>query len=124
MLGSQIDVATTITCCNWAVQLEGVMTTITINGSVTLDESFGLQNTGVAVGSEDNNDSDVLLTTLQSGAATFYHRLFDSAPGGLHLSQTFATDNGVAESASNFITVSGGTVGSIGFVKDDGTNTI
>jgi hypothetical protein len=94
-------------------------TTITINGSVTLDESLGLQDSNAPA--PDNNDSDVLLTTLQSGASTFYHRLFDSAPGGLHLSQTFATDNGVAESASNFIQVSGGTVTNLGFVKDDGS---
>src|SRR5262249_52794559 len=38
-----------------------------------------------------------------------------------NLSTTFATNNGVAESASNFITVSGGIVTSVGFVKDDGT---
>src|SRR5262245_7736897 len=31
-------------------------TTITINGTVTLDESPGLQNTGIPVGAEDNND--------------------------------------------------------------------
>src|SRR5262249_4193339 len=94
--------------------------TITINGSVTLDESPGLQNTGSPAGAEDNNDSDVALATLQSGAATFYNRLFNSAAsGGLGLSTTFATTNGVAQSASNFITVTGGgTVTSLGFVKD------
>src|SRR5215469_447050 len=98
------------------------MATITITGSVTLDESLGLQNTGTAVTGEDNNDSDVSLATLQSGSTTFYNRLFNSvATGGLGLSTTFATNNGVAESASNFITVSGGTVASLGFVKDDGS---
>src|SRR5262245_50843164 len=96
-------------------------TTITINGSVTLDESLGLQNTGVPVGSEDNNDSDVSLATLQSTVAAFSNRLFNSvATGGLALSTTFATNNGVAESASNFITVSGGSVASLGFVDGNG----
>src|SRR5262249_7547586 len=85
------------------------------------DESSGLQNTNVAVGSEDNNDSDVSLGTLQSTVAAFYNRLFSNAPGGLGLSTTFATNNGVAESASNFITVSGGTVASLGFVQDNGS---
>src|SRR5262249_36807746 len=95
-------------------------TTITIHGSVTLDESLGLQNTNIPVpGVEDNNDSDVSLSTLQSTAAAFSSRLFNSvASGGLGLSSTFATNNGVAESASNFITVSGGTVASLSF--DDG----
>src|SRR5262245_9718757 len=100
-------------------------TTITINGAVTLDESPLFQNSGVAAGSEDNNDSDVPLTTLQNSAdpdaAAFYHRLFDSvANGGLGLSTTFATNNGVAQSASNCIEVSGGTVASLGFVDGAG----
>src|SRR5262249_48606622 len=97
-------------------------TTITIHGSVTLDESLGLQNTNIPVpGVEDNNDSDVSLSTLQSTAAAFSSRLFNSvASGGLGLSSTFATNNGVAESASNFITVSGGTVASLGFVDGNG----
>jgi len=97
-------------------------TTITINGSVTLDESSGLQNSGIPnpVSGEDNNDSDVSLATLQSGASTFYNRLFNSAPGGLGLSTTFASSNGVAESASNFIQVSGGTVVALGFVDGNG----
>ena len=98
------------------------MTTITITGSVTLDESLALQNSGIGVTGEDNNDSDVSLATLQSGSTTFYNRLFNNvATGGLGLNTTFATNNGVAESASNFITVSGGTVASLGFVKDDGS---
>ena len=96
-------------------------TTITITGSVTLDESLGLQNTGIPVGAEDNNDSDVSLGTLQSTVAAFSNRLFNSVgTGGLGLSSTFATNNGVAESASNFITVSGGTVASLGFVDGNG----
>jgi hypothetical protein len=94
------------------------MATITINGSVTLDESLGLQNSGIPAGAEDNNDSDVSLATLQTTASTFYNRLFGA--GGLGLSTTFATQSGVAESASNFITVSGGTVASLGFVDGNG----
>src|SRR5262249_61189753 len=81
----------------------------------------GLQNSG-SPAPEDANDSDVSLATLQSGAPAFSNRLFNSvATGGLGLSTTFATNNGVAQSASNFITVSGGTVTSLGFVQDDGT---
>src|SRR5258705_8409076 len=96
-------------------------TTITINGSVTLDESSGLQNSGIAVSGEDNNDSDVLLGTLQSGASGFYNRLFDSTgTGGLGLNTTFATQNGVAKSADNFITVSGGTITSLRFGHGNG----
>src|SRR5262245_31414506 len=90
-------------------------TTININGSVTLDESLGFQNIG-SPASEDANDSDVTLATLQSGASTFSNRLFNtSANGGLGLSTAFATANGAAQSGSNFITVSGGTVTSLGF---------
>src|SRR5262245_12863648 len=96
-------------------------TTITINGSVTLDESLGLQNSGIPQSGEDNNDSDVSIATLQTGSTTFYNRLFNSAAaGGLGLSTTFATNNGVAESASNLIQVSGGTVASLGFVDGNG----
>src|SRR6516225_8050521 len=95
-------------------------TTITITGSLTLDESLGLQNIG-SPAPEDANDSDVSLTTLQSGASAFSNRLFNSvASGGLGLSTTFASNNGVAESASNLITVSGGTVASLGFVDGNG----
>src|SRR5262245_45769951 len=97
------------------------MATITINGSMTLDESFGLQNSGIPQSGEDNNDSDVSLGTLQSTVTAFSNRLFNSvATGGLGLSQTFPTNNGVAESASNFITVSGGTVATLGFVDGNG----
>src|SRR5262245_55483201 len=90
-------------------------TTITITGPVTLDESPRLQNTGTPVGAEDNNDNDVSLATLQSGAPTFFSRL-----GALGFSTTFATANGVAQSASNFITVLGGTVSNLGFVDGNG----
>src|SRR5262245_8254171 len=96
------------------------MATITINGSMTLDESFGLQNSGIPQSGEDNNDSDVSLATLQSGASAFYNRLF--GPGGLGLSTTFADSNGVAKSADDLITVSGGTVSSLGFVDGGAPN--
>jgi hypothetical protein len=89
------------------------MTTITINGTVTFDESSSLQNTGTSVPGEDNNDQDVLLTVLQSGVSAFYSRLFDAT----ELSTTF---RGVGESVDDFITVSGsGAITSLGFV--DGT---
>jgi hypothetical protein len=93
--------------------------TITINGTVTYDESVGLQTGGVAVGSEDNNDNDFLLSTLQSGASTFYNRLFGG--GGLGLSTTLATSIGIAKSADNYITLSGtGTINTLGFVDSSG----
>ena len=41
---------------------------------VVLDESQGLQNTGVPSGSEDNNDNDIVYTDLPAAFAT---RLFD-----------------------------------------------
>ena len=96
------------------------MLTVTINGSVTLDESSGLQTSGVAVTGEDNNDNDVALSVLQSQAASFYNRLFGIAPD-LALSSTFASQNGVAKSADNFISVSlGGSVVSLGFATAGG----
>ena len=97
-------------------------TTLTVNGSVTLDESAGLQNSGTAAGSEDNNDNDVSLATLQANALAFYNRLFNTvANGGLNLATTFPTANGVAQSASNFVTVSsGGSVVDLGFVNGSG----
>src|SRR4051794_29904275 len=71
--------------------LEGrrLLAAAVINGTVTLDESAGLQTSGVAVTGEDNNDSDVALSALQSQASTFYNRLFGA--GGFALSTTFAT---------------------------------
>lgn len=93
---------------------------IAINGSVTLDESGALQDSGVAAPPEDNNDSDVTLATLQSAVGSFYTRLFDA--GELALSSTFATANGVARSATNYIALSGtGTITSLGFVTSTGT---
>ena len=91
---------------------------ITINGEVTLDESSGLQ-VGVATATEDNNDSDVLLSALPT---TFSNRLFlSSGSGGLGLSNVFATADGVAKSADNYITVSGtGTVVSLDFTTSAG----
>src|SRR5262249_41370634 len=97
-----------------------VPATININGSVTLDESLGLQNIG-SPAPGGANDNDVSIATLQTGASAFYNRLFNSvATGGLALSLTFPTANGVAESAANLITVSGGTVSGLGFVDGNG----
>jgi hypothetical protein len=76
------------------------MTTITFNGTVTFDESSSLQNTGISVSCEDDNDQDVLLSVLQSGASAYYSRLFDATE--LNLSTTF---RGVGESVDDFITV-------------------
>src|SRR5687768_11656917 len=96
------------------------MMSVAIDGSVTLDESAGLQTGGIVVGGEDNNDSDVALSALQSQASSFYNRLFGS--GGLALSSTFATQIGVGKSADNYITVSAtGTTTSLGFTKADGS---
>jgi hypothetical protein len=93
---------------------------VNITGSVTLDESAGLQTGGVAVGGEDNNDNDVALSALQSQASTFYNRLFGA--GGLGLSTTLPTSIGVGKSGDGFITVTGGgTIVSLGFTKADGT---
>lgn len=92
---------------------------ITINGSVTLDESAGLQTGGVADPPEDNNDSDITLATLQTDVASFYNRLFGALE--LNLSDDFATDNGVARSATNYISLSGtGNVISLGFTDSSG----
>src|SRR5262245_43329837 len=58
------------------------MLSAAINGSVTLDESAGLQTGGIAVPGEDNNDSDVALNQLPT---TFSNRLFGAPGGGLGL---------------------------------------
>jgi hypothetical protein len=87
---------------------------ITINGTVTLDESAGLQTGGVAVPPEDNNDSDVSLATLQTDAATFYARL-----NALSLDPDNAL--GYARSASDYITLSGeDSIVSLGFTTSSG----
>jgi len=88
--------------------------TITINGSVTLDESLGLQDSGIAVPPEDNDDSDVLLSALPTA---FSDRLFTD----LGLDSTFADANGVAESEPDYIELSGtGSVVSLGFTTTSG----
>ena len=93
--------------------------TAAVNGSVTLDESPGLQTGGIAAGGEDNNDNDVALSLLQSQASTFYNRLFASAPQ-LGLSSSFAAQVGVAKSADNFISVSGTGIVTLGFSSATG----
>ena len=95
---------------------------VTVTGTVTLDESSGLQTGGAAVTGEDNNDNDVTLGTLQTQAATFYNRLFSSPAAGLGLATTFPTAIGVGKSGDGFITVTEpGTIVSLGFSKTDGT---
>src|SRR3954469_22937535 len=90
---------------------------IKINGSVTLDESLGLQNSGIAVSGEDNNDSDVSLLTLQAGAAVFYGRLFNSAAdGGPAPATTFPQAGRIAKSSENLLQISAtGTVSNVSF---------
>ncbi|MER9333921.1 hypothetical protein NKJ06_07910 [Mesorhizobium sp. M0293] len=85
---------------------------IIITDSVTLDESSGLQNSGVPVGTEDNNDNDILVASLD---ATFSTRLFTD----LGLSSTFSGTNGAA--TNTVATLSGGSTLE-GFVQDDGSS--
>jgi len=95
------------------------MMSASVTGTVTLDESAGLQTGGIAVSGEDNNDSDVSVASLP---ATFSSRLFGSPTAGLGLSNAFPTAIGVGKSADNYITISAsGTVTSIGFTKTDGS---
>ena len=107
-------------CPHWQLPGGKIMAiSITINGTVTLDESAALQTGGVATSTEDNNDSDFLLATLQSQAATFYNRLFGG--GGLGLSTLLATSIGVAKSADDYISLSGtGSVISLNFTTSGG----
>ena len=88
--------------------------TITINGSVTLDETAGTQVGGSATTNEDNNDSDISLATLQTDASSFYARL-----NTLLLDPDGAF--GFARSANNYIALSGtGTITSLGFTNASG----
>jgi hypothetical protein len=79
---------------------------------VALDESQGLQNTGVPSGSEDNNDNDIVYTDLPAAFAT---RLFGA--GQLNLSSAFVQANGAAQ--NDFISLTDGST-LTGFVKSDG----
>jgi hypothetical protein len=92
---------------------------VSITGSVTLDESPGLQTSGVVATGEDNNDNDVALSALPT---SFSNRLFSAPTAGLGLSSSLASTVGVGKSADNYITVTGGgTITSLGFAKADGT---
>ncbi len=77
-------------------------TSVTINGTVTLDESSGLQNM-LSIPPGDADDNDVSLTDLMNDAtaSVFYDRLFVD----LGLDPTFPTDVGVAASAEDFMQV-------------------
>src|SRR5215813_13868576 len=102
------------------------MTTITIKGSVTFDESSGLQNSGIPVTGEDNNDNDVafkldpLHPELNPLPTAFSDRLFGATE--LKLDSAFATARGVGHSANDFITVSdsGAKITALGFVDGNG----
>ena len=83
---------------------------------VTLDESLGLQDSGVGEANEDNNDEDISLASLN---AAFSSRLFDA--GGLALDDSFAAANGVA--SNDFISLTEGST-LTGFVKSDGTQLV
>jgi len=79
---------------------------------VALDESQGLQNTGVPGADEDNNDNDIVYTDLPAAFAT---RLFDA--GQLNLSSAFAQANGAAQ--NDFISLTEGST-LTGFVMSSG----
>ena len=103
-------------------RLEGrQLLSVAVNGDVTLDESPGLQTTGVAVPNvEDFNDDDAAVGSLPT---SFSSRLFGSPTAGLGLSSAFATQVGVARSAEDYITVTGvvGTIVSLGFSQANGS---
>ncbi|WP_176593615.1 S-layer family protein [Sphingobium sp. EM0848] len=98
------------------------MASITITGTAILDESLGLQTPATS-----DTGNDIAFSDLQAAATTdadvlaFYNRLFGTGAGQLALSASFATANGIAKTADNFISVdaAGGTVNSLGF--DDGS---
>ncbi|RYE46594.1 MAG: hypothetical protein EOP24_14185, partial [Hyphomicrobiales bacterium] len=79
---------------------------------VVLDESQGLQNTGVPAADEDNNDNDIVYTDLP---AAFAARLFGA--GQLNLSSAFAQANGAAQ--NDFISLTEGST-LTGFVMSNG----
>ncbi|MES2786879.1 MAG: DUF5801 repeats-in-toxin domain-containing protein, partial [Pseudomonadota bacterium] len=83
---------------------------ITLNGSLTMDESEGLQTSGISVaGVEDNDDNDIDPSLLPSA-------IFSEA--GMQVGDVIAA----AASADNFIAItSDNAVSSLGFVKADGT---
>ncbi len=96
-------------------------TDITIGAAFTLDESAGLQDTGVPLvdKDEDNNDDDVFVSTLPNDFATILTGL------GVDLSaSSFADTIGVSTSASDFVQVSsGGVLTGVSFNVTDQTAT-
>jgi ketosteroid isomerase-like protein len=85
---------------------------LTDDAFVVLDESQGLQNTGISSTNEDNDDSDIVYTDLPAAFAT---RLFDA--GQLNLSSAFAQANGAAQ--NDFISLTEGST-LTGFVMSNG----
>ena len=79
---------------------------ISVTGSVTHDESDGLQTGLPATATEANNDNDVAnLSALQTNAAALYDRLFTA--GGLNLTPP-ASVNGGGQAVAQVITVTNG----------------
>lgn len=72
--------------------------------SATLDQTTELQNTGIAIPGEDNDDNDAGFATLN---ASFASCRFDPIlSGGLGLNNTFAQYAGIA--VNDFITLTNG----------------
>jgi hypothetical protein len=98
------------------------MVAITINGTVTLDESPTLQTGTDPTNVADGNDIafSVMSSSADPDVLAFYNRLFGA--GQLNQSSVFATTNGIARSAANFIAIDaeGGLVTGLGFDNGSG----
>jgi hypothetical protein len=98
------------------------MVAITINGTVTLDESLSLQTGTDPTNVNDGNDValSVMSSSIDPDVVAFYNRLFGASQ--LNQSSAFATANGIARSASNFIAIDaqGGTISGLGFDNGSG----
>ncbi len=81
--------------------------TLLINASVTLDESAGLQTSGVATATEDNNDNDILVGLLPASMTTRLTALGAN------------TSTAVGSATGNVGTLGGGST-LTGFVGDSG----
>lgn len=98
------------------------MVAITINGTVTLDESLNLQTGTDPTNVADGNDVafSALSSSTDPDVLAFYNRLFGA--GQLNQSSAFAIANGIARSAANFIAIDaqGGTISGLGFDNGSG----
>jgi hypothetical protein len=80
--------------------------TITLNGTMTLDESAGLQNATVPPSVPgDANDNDVSLSRLQSQVSAFYNRLYWNRDGPTWPPHDVPSGGRIAESPDNFIQI-------------------